>query len=407
MLVLGPVCVACGLAAELVLRDRPPSSGEPAAFARPERTKSRPHAREIDQILASGGQQQVSEVLEFMNRMVSSAECRSFARNLIADPDNQNSRTLWSLVLARWSVVDPEGMIEFVEAEKNSGRGCNLEPLAWFAWAASDPTHLATLAPQLQNSHGREVLKGLAAVDPGLALDVAFKMPEANGAVNTAIRASGKHDPERIRSLMPRAVYDGMRGPMQDHLRDSLLKEDPRKAVDLARSHGRSWSDPVAQTLGLAARNDPGEAVRILEELPSSRRRAISTVAVARSWAMNDPDGALAWIREQSPGEVRNTSLVGVASVIGGNDPAGGLALLEEVGWRKVGAFYAIGSVGKGGGLNNQVQEHETVQTLGVAKNLLRGLEAMDPDQARDYVTSIVPPEHREQMMKVLGEDKP
>lgn len=401
--VLGTICFAGGLVAQRVLR-RSPEPGAVAAPERPPRSHHRLQARQIEEVLDSRGEQQVAKVLSFVDRMDSGSDCLGFAKNLIADPDNRNSKTLWSLILARWSVVDPEGMITFVEGEKKSGRGNDLESMAWFAWAASDPSHLATQAPQLHGPLGLEVIRGLAAVDADLALEVAFKMPDANSAVGAALGASDKHDPERIRSLLARAVYDGMRMPMQRQLMTRLLQEDPRAAVAYAQRNGRIWSDPVAQVLGQAARDDPEEAVGLLEDLPSSRHRAISTVTVARNWAMNDPVGAVEWIRRQPAGEIRNTSLVAVASVIGGNDPRGGLALLEEVEWSKVGAFYSIGSVRESGSVYNQVKEHDTVNTLDVARNLLRSLAGTDPEEAREYVAKTVPPALRDELVKGIEE---
>jgi hypothetical protein len=279
--------------------------------------------------------------------------------------------------------------------------------MAWFAWAASDPVHLASLAPRLEKGDGLEVLRGLAAVDPDLALDVAFRMPDANGAVNRALRATNRLDPQRLQELMTRAVYDGMRNPMQDALRDQLLTEDPRKAVEFSRNRGRTWSDPVAATLGMVAQLDAEEAVTILDEMPSSRGRAIATVEVVKNWSMKDPAAALDWIRSQPPGVVRNTSLVRVASIIGGEDPLGGLALIEEVEWSKVGAFYSIGAVNSKGRLLNQVQEHGTVQTLDVARDLLRSLAGTDPDGARAYVADSVPAEYHQELLQVIGEGGP
>lgn len=351
-----------------------------------------------------GGASQVGKVVGLMDEIFDGDDCLRIAKILSGDPENRNSMTLWSLVLARWSIVDPQGMMDFVQGPGGSQVGVDVRSLAWYAWAASDPEGVKEQAHTMGGPLRLAVLRGMAAVDPELALRTAFEMREANSTVNAVLRSISDPDPELVRGFLSRAVYDGMRQPMEDALVKSYLREDPKKALEFAQGQGRIWSDPVAKVIGETAVDRPEVAVSLLEELPSSRSRAISTVEVARSWASNDPQAALDWVRQQEPGEILNTSLVAVASAMGGSDPVGALALLSEVGWKEVGAFYAIGRVNGPESVFDQVQSHRAIDLTEVAQDLMRNFVMMDREGARAYVAEEVPPAWQEKFKKIVEE---
>ena len=325
-----------------------------------------------------------SKQLERMHTAVglaqSSAELERFARHLLDNPQNRSSESLWALLLARWSVVDPAAMISFLEKQPAAGAIAQLKEQAMFAWGAVDAEGAFAAAKSRPVGLRRAALAGIAATAPALAAEFVVKMPGGQYAIRNVVN-SPEVDLATLKSLLPRCAYDSTRWPVQREIISRLAASDPDAAIEFAMAAGRSRSDPVATALSEIAERDHHVALKHLATLPDSRRRAISSVEVAKRWAHRDPEAALAWARDSLPGPVRDYALVELASIIGGEDPIGALALVGEVGWEsEVGEFYDIGD-----------EEPERLSSQEIGLTLLRQLASADRAAALAYIDEHLP----------------
>lgn len=313
----------------------------------------------------------------------SASRIAAIAAELLADAHHARDDTLWALVLARWSQVDPTAMMAF--AESHAGETCaTLPAMAWKAWGATRPEEAFAAAKSQPEPLRKAMLQGVAAVDPAKAAHFALGLPNAQFAIGTVIGDLARHDLEAALALLPRAVYDGAREPIQRAVVEELAKSDPEQALDLARTAGRIWNDREAETFAAIARHHPEKARELVEGMPSSRAKALSSVSVAKTLAAEDPEAALAWTRTSLKGPVREAALVEIASVTGGSDPVAGLALLAESGWKEPGDLYLIRE-------GQTADMFEAVATSDVTIRLLRQWAASDPDGARTWMEAHAP----------------
>ena len=360
--------------------------------------------RKASGALQGYGAEQISGVFALLEKLNSSEECIKLAREILADERNANSESLWAILFARWSELDPAGMVDFARSGDGHGVTGRLREMAWFAWAATD-SETATEEAHTQSASIRHAtIRGIASVSPRKAALSALTMPNAQRALEHAIRASGEHRPEDLTALLERTVYSFSRRPMQEALVTQLARTEPAAALEAAQRIGRDWNDPVVEAFTKIASHDAASAIELLDELPQSRTKAIATVEIAQSLATQDADAALDWVRALPEGNARDTSLAAIASVIGGEDPIAGLALIEGVEWRQSAKFYNIAS-GTGGTVRNHLEGDNSVTVLGVGKALLRQLATSDPDGARLYIDRRVPAHFREDFQAELASE--
>jgi hypothetical protein len=313
----------------------------------------------------------------------SASRIAAMAAELLQDARHARDDTLWALVLARWSQVDPAAMMAF--AETHAGETCaTLPAMAWKAWGATRPEDAFAAVKTQPETLRKAMLQGVAAVDPAKAARLALRLPNAQFAIGAVMGDLARQDTEAALALLPLAVYDGAREPIQRAVVEELAKSDPEQALDLARKAGRIWNDREAEAFAAIARHHPEKARELVESMPSSRAKALSSVAVARTLAADDPETALAWTRTSLKGPVHDAALVEIANATGGGDPVAGLGLLAEAGWRETGDLYLI-------------REGQTADTFGavatadVAATLLRQWATTDPDEARAWMEAHVP----------------
>jgi hypothetical protein len=279
--------VAGGIAARSLLHQpAAPEARSPDSSPRrkiSERSTARIHSEVLGEINA----QQVDHAIALADTMTTPSECRQFANQLLNDPENADSKTLWNILMARWSEIDPQSMIAFVGVLP----GQELRDLAWEAWAATDPDLLATKVTSMGPPSSSAVLKGIASRNPDLALELCLETPGTE--VWKLMSQTEGFTPETLRNLLQKAVYDGMRDPMVEHLTKTLTRENPEEALQFINGQGRSWSDPAAQVFAQLTRENPSKAIALLKKQPNSRSKAISTVQIAKNWAASDPEASL------------------------------------------------------------------------------------------------------------------
>lgn len=307
-------------------------------------------------------------------------ELESLALALASEPGGRDI-TLWIPLLARWSEMDGAAMINFVATKTPASLRENLLPHAWFAWGVSDPEKAFAAGRNLKSELVCKLLEGVAETDPQKAADFVYKVPEAHYAVRSIAKLVAEKAPDLGRSLLSRAMYDSARKPLQEELTRQLAANDPAQAVAYARSCGIIAEDPVPKAIALIAATDPAKAIEQIEAMPSSRAKALSSVALARVWAAQDPEAVTAWARETLDGPALHYSLVTVASAIGRQDPAKAFDLLLEAGSEAGGDFFHV--------IDDNIQATEARSIPDVRKiteTLLEQMKDTDPEKARRFV---------------------
>ena len=318
---------------------------------------------------------------------------------LLADPRRRRDLGVWGPLLARWSEVDGAGLMAFVKREAPPGERPWLEAKSWYAWGAAHPSAASAEGKELPVLMARELIAGMAKRDPQAAANFALQMPDAQFNLLGIAADVAASDPELIAGLLPRAVYDGMRQPLQRAQAAALVTTNPAAALALARKAGNVGLDPVPHTMRHIAQHDPVKAAGLLAQMPSSRSKALSSVALAKTWGARDGDAATAWARQSLTGPVKQAALLEIAASSGGPDPLAALQLVEEAGWNQEANFHAVadyGTVGPG-----EVNERPTpVKTAGL---LLQQLSILNPAAAQSFLEQHVPANLRDAVAKNAG----
>jgi hypothetical protein len=285
-------------------------------------------------------------------------------------------RILLPVLIAGWAERDGPGLIAHLKSLPPSPEREKWLVQAWKAWGAANATAALDAGGDLPKGQSLALIAGVAEKDVQKAVDFALKQKDAQFML-AGISDKMAQQPGLIEKTLPRAMYDGMRQPLQKAQIQALIKKDPKLALEAARKTGVIGHDPVPIALQEIAKQDLSAARELCEEMPSSRTKALSSVALVSSWAGQDAAAALAWTREKLTGPVKQAALCQMAADMGGQNPEAGLQLLEEAGWAINGDFYAI----RGGTmLMSETRQRPNPQAL--AKDLLERLRATDPAKA-------------------------
>jgi len=315
----------------------------------------------------------------------------------LAKDGRRHDSALWMPLIARWSVSDAPGMIAFLEKEAPPALRDRLLDAGWFAWGAVDPDEAFAAGRVLPKERMRQLLEGVAEVDAEKAAVFVTRVPDSQFAAWSIGEKIFRGAPDAAADLMKRAVYDGARMPFERARVKHLAESDPGAAIAYARSLGAMGHDPVPEAVVEIAKQDPAQAAAEVEAMASSRSKALSVVALAKTWVARDEAAALAWVRGQPEGPVRQAALVAAAGTMIA-EPERALALVEEAGWTREGDFHGV--------RNYSIRPLETLQTpdpLRVAADALRHWSVSDLEAARRYLGESVPEAMREKVAVEAG----
>lgn len=356
-----------------------------------------PHAKALP-VFKETGSRGVPEMFTALAK-ATPADLRRMALGLLADPRRRRDLGLWGPLLARWSEVDGAGLLLFARREAPPGERPWLEAKSWFAWGAANPLAASAEGRELPVLMARELIAGMAKRDPKAAAAFALQMPDAQFNLFGIAADVAASEPELIATLLPRAVYDGMRQPLLRAQAAALVTTHPAAALALARKAGNLGHDPVPDTMRHIAQHDPVKAAELLAQMPSSRSKALSSVALAKTWAARDGEAATAWARQSLTGPVKQAALLEIAASSGGPDPHAALQLVEEAGWSQETNFHAI--AGYGNTHPSEVRDRPTpAKTAGL---LLQQLALLNPAAAQTFLEQRVPVNLRAAVAKHAG----
>lgn len=315
----------------------------------------------------------------------------------LAKDVRRNDPALWMPLIARWSESDVPGMISFLENEAPPALREKLLDAACFAWGAVDPDAAFAAGWFLPKERMRLLLEGVAEADPEKAADFVTRVPDSQFAAWSIGEKIFREAPDAAEDLMKRAVYDGARMPFERAKMKQLAESDPAAAIAYARSLGAMGHDPVPEAVVEIAKLDPAKAAGEVEAMASSRSKALSVVALAKSWVSRDEAAALAWVRGQPEGPVRQAALVAAAGTMIA-EPERALALVEEAGWTREGEFHEIRI-----GSMMPSESREKPDPMMVAADALRNWSVSDPEAARRYLGESVPEAMRDKVAAEAG----
>lgn len=316
------------------------------------------------------------------------------AAELTEDP-RRNDAAAWMPLIARWSESDPAGMIAFLESSAPSALRAELIGCGWFAWGAADPDVAFAAGRKLKPEVMRKLLEGVAETDPAKAAEFIPRVPDSQFMAWSFGEKILREAPEAAAALMKRAVYDGARMPFERARIVELAKSNPAAAIACARSMGVIGSDPVPEAVVAIAKHDPAQAVAEIEAMPSGRSKALSVVALAKTWVRRDPAAALSWVRGQTAGPVKQAALVAAAGALG-SEPKRALELVGEAGWTLEGDFHAVhGNVSV-----IPSEKRDAPDPRRVAADALRIWALRDPQAARRYLAGNVPQDLQDELAR-------
>lgn len=315
----------------------------------------------------------------------------------LAKDGRRHDPALWMPLIARWSESDAPGMIAFLDKEAPPALRDKLLDAGWFAWGAVDPDEAFAAGSALPKERMRRLLEGVAEVDAEKAAGFVLRVPDSQFAAWSIGEKIFREAPDAADGLMKRAVYDGARMPFERTKMEQLAESDPAAAIAYARSLGAIASDPVPKAVEAIAKLDPAKAVAEVEAMASGRSKALSVVALAKTWVTRDADAALAWVRGQAEGPVRQAALIAAAGTMIA-EPQRALALVQEAGWTREGDFHEI-QVGS----MMPSESREKPDPMKVTADALRNWAASDPEAARRYLGESVPDAFREQVAVEAG----
>jgi hypothetical protein len=315
----------------------------------------------------------------------------------LARDGRRHDPALWMPLIARWSESDAAGMIAFLESDTPPALRDKLLDAGWFAWGAVDPDAAFAAARLLPNGRMRRLLEGVAEVDPEKAAGFVTRVPDSQFAAWSIGEKIVREAPAAAGDLMKRAVYDGARMPLERAKMAQLAESDPAAAIAYARSLGVMGHDPVPGAVVAIAKRDPAQAAAEVDAMASSRSKALSVVALAKTWIARDADAALAWVRGQPAGPVRQAAMLAAAGTMIA-EPERALRLVEEAGWTREGDFHEIriGSM-----MPSESRQKPDPERL--AADALRQWSVGDPAAARRYLDESVPEALRERVAAEAG----
>jgi len=385
-----------GLGGTLLLQDSdPPQTTSPDEDSRGQRRTI--HTRDS---LSSFDFKNLDKVFELIPAIETSEECLRLARNLNADPDNRHNKTLWSLLLVRWSEIAPEEMINFLESEKKNGHPTNMEELAWEAWGISDPEKAAPHLRSINYHEQQALIKGIAQVDPSLALAVAKSSPATASLLYTLIANSPDLTLEKFEEIKKAGADNRYLFNFPESQVARIAENDPQAAFEIALRQRGSSPHQFPSLIGEIARVNPEAAKQFLAEQPTSRSKALATVEVSKRIAFQNPTQSLAYARALEPGLTRDASLISIASVIGGEDPLQGLSLIEEANWTALSSLHDINKGSSHRGVTTRFSLE--LRTPHLAARLLSNLAVTDLGQAEHYLETVVPEDQREEVRRLF-----
>ncbi len=391
-----PLTAAGGFVAARVFK--PDHSAAQSAEVRKRQTEAVINVTTPPPVFKESGSRGVPEVIAAVAN-ATPADLRRMAQALLADPRRRRDLGVWGPLRARWSEVDGAGLMAFVKREAPPGERPWLEARSWYAWGAAHPAAASAEGKELPVLMARELIAGMAKRDPQTAANFALQMPDAQFNLYGVAADVAASDPELIAGLVPRAVYDGMRQSLQRAQAAALVATNPAAALTLSRKAGNVGLDPVPVTMRHIAQYDPVKAAELLAQMPSSRSKALSSVALAKTWGARDGDAATAWARQSLTGPVKQAALLEIAASSGGPDPLAALQLVEEAGWNQEANFHAVADYGTH--TPAEVRERPTpVKTAGL---LLQQLSILNPAAAQSFLEQRVPANLRKAVAKQAG----
>ena len=241
------------------------------------------------------------------------------AINLRGDRGRGGRFTEYSMILGKWTQLDPKGAIAFVNGkereEKWIGTSTVLrtwtrtDPAAAIAWAQTEGKPSEEKRDEQGGRGGPPgfsvspisvVLSQLAHSDIERALNVAAteSLDRRSRALETlASELMGQKGMDGARAALESMSEGPARDGLTTQLAEKFARKDPKTAAEwaLALPGGETKSRALAETISEWARKDATSAGVFMAAMPASVETDRSRESYATAVAQKDPQGALAW----------------------------------------------------------------------------------------------------------------
>ncbi len=288
-------------------------------------------------------------------------------------PNRDLRKTIYDMVLARWTAADPTGALAYATASSVRDGDPALMSSVFAIWAGFDPRGALAAAEAVNSVTFRvaamdAVLTAWAeGKDPSGAVAVALSLPPGTGNTDF-LQLVFNHwtglDPAAAFAALDQIDNRNTRQNVLNVLIGSWANSDPAQALAVLRSLPAGQQDPATYAtlfLRWGAQN-PAAAFAALQEVTAMTAHLAAVQSVFKSWAAADPVAALQaaqslslnverdqavaeslqayitkdrqaaadYIAGMAPGESRNRLISALASVWANSDPAATLAWLNQ-----------------------------------------------------------------------------
>ena len=206
-----------------------------------------------------------------------------------------------SIVFSVWAESDPQAAYQAATSIEQSGRRESIQRQVVSVWAAKDPYYFLensdSFPPQIRDQGSSNALQSIAVTSPQEAAEIALERIEGGfGGLFYVPTVILQH---WIDQDVEAAVQWVLNGPVSEEnqytwvsaLATNLVKSDPRRAFDIARSltipeHMEGMNAPAleAQILGQVVMQDFDLAVELLPSVREGSSRSQAYIAVGNKY---------------------------------------------------------------------------------------------------------------------------
>ncbi len=301
---------------------------------------SKPPRPRLEELLASEGHEQ----LRLLARFLPDAPLEEILKlTHLPKPgdiqyygdEKRHAEYAWKLILARWSMLDAEGALEYVRASKPPME--RYDHWCYRAWSTADPLAALQAARRHPDKYLAEVIHSVIKHDLDTAISIMESFPDNDAVQNAVFAALGERN---ATTALARAL--GLEGHRQAEAIEAVMagisKDDIREALALALELTESdhREKALAVVLPKLIKVDPETAERHLVSLRhgSSRYGLMKKLAVQR--VKDDPNRALEWARRLTDHGERRAALATVFKVAAREGSVEErLALIEAMGYEE------------------------------------------------------------------------
>jgi hypothetical protein len=245
--------------------------------------------------------------------------------------DRSPMQSLEYTVIRQIVLIDPQLAMAEAQNIRDAGMRSSMVSSVVHLLANEDPASAAQLLAQIPDEQARfQASARLVSVwidrDPDSAIDwiLSQDVPQSANLLQTAVGRLARSDADAAIRLLPRLDEGAQYGMRQTIARQLALSESAERALNFVRQfEGQEGYDTLqASVIGGIAQQDPLEAKRLADQLPSGAAKDAAYAGLVQQRAHTNPAEAAQWAETIGDENYRMSALGQVANQWSRSDPA-------------------------------------------------------------------------------------